>query len=142
MGVTLTVTPTISDDGMIKMAVKPEVSTIDGFYNAYYPIPIVKKAYAETTVMIKDGETIIIAGMIEDETREVNNSVPFFGKIPLFGLLFRSKTEIIEAREIIVFLTPRLMTGEEPMLRLKDVKKTPKPLRSTIDRGKTARPVR
>lgn len=142
VGVTLTVTPTISDDGMIKMDVKPEVSTIDGFYNAFYPIPIVKKAYTETTVMIKDGETIIIAGMIEDETREVKNSVPFIGRIPLVGMLFRSTTDLKEAREIIVFLTPRLMTGEEPMLRLKDEKKTPKPLRSTMDKEKTIRPVR
>ncbi len=101
VGVTLNVTPKINDEGYISMAIKPEISSIDGFYEALYPIPIVKKAYTTTSVMIKDGETILIAGMIEEEERDLVRSVPFFGKIPMLGWLFKTQTTLKEMREIV-----------------------------------------
>ncbi|MDA0989697.1 MAG: hypothetical protein O3A51_02980 [Verrucomicrobia bacterium] len=130
VGVSLTVTPHISDDGFINMAIRPEISSASYDYQAFRRIPVVQKTYSETTVMIKDGETIIIAGMIQNDSNEVNQRVPFFGRIPLFGFLFRSVQEKTSTRELVVFLTPRIISGEEPVLRLRDMKKKPKPLRS------------
>ena len=92
--------------------------------------------------MIKDGETILIAGMIEEEDREVTRSVPFFGKIPLLGWLFKTHTNLKEMRETVIFLTPRTMTGDEPVQRLRDMKKEPKPLRSIGGRHKIIKEVR
>ncbi|MGQ9660788.1 MAG: secretin N-terminal domain-containing protein [Kiritimatiellia bacterium] len=132
VGVTLAVKPRINEDRMISMSVKPEVSSVLGNYQAYRQVPIVRRSYAETSVMIKDGETIIIAGMIEQSATSKENSVPFLGRIPLFGLLFRSKSQVVAANETVVFLTPRVITGEEPFLLLRDMKKRPKPLRSRI----------
>ncbi len=130
VGVTLGVTPRISDDDLfISMDIKPEVSSVVGDYQAYRSVPIVRRSMAETSVMVKDSETIIIAGMIDNEKKEINHSVPFFGRIPLFGLLFKSRREEIDNKELIVFLTPRIVTGDKPYLRMKDMKKKPKPLR-------------
>ena len=130
VGVTLGVTPRISDDDLfISMDIKPEVSSVVGDYQAYRSVPIVRRSMAETSVMVKDSETIIIAGMIDNEKKQINHSVPFFGRIPLLGLLFKSRREEIDNKELIVFLTPRIVTGEKPYLRMKDMKKKPKPLR-------------
>ena len=144
VGVILSVTPEINDEGMIIMAIKPEVSSVVGNYPAFRSVPIIQKAYAETTVMIKDGETIIIAGMIRNEKSESQSRMPFFGRIPLIGWLFKSVADTSATKETIVFLSPRIISGEEPVLLLKDMKKRPKPLRSVGTRTsrKSMKPVR
>jgi len=129
VGVSLSVRPRINDDGFISMAIKPEVSTVEGAYQARYTVPIVQKSYAETTVMIKDGETIIIAGMIENKKGQAKAQIPMLGQIPLIGMLFKSQTQLMETKETIVFLTPRVIGGDEPVLLMRDMKKPPKPLR-------------
>jgi type II secretory pathway component GspD/PulD (secretin) len=131
VGVSLSVRPRINDEGMISMSIKPEVSTVEGTYQARYSVPIVQKSYAETSVMIRDGETIIIAGMIEDAKSKRRASVPFLGRIPLVGVLFRSTSDLTESKEMIVFLTPRIVSGEEPVLLMRDTRKKPKGLRAT-----------
>lgn len=130
VGVSLGVTPRINDEHLISMDIKPEVSSVVGSYDAFRSVPIVRKSLAETSVMIKDGETIIIAGMIDNQTNEDESRIPLVGRIPLLGLLFKSYREETTSNELIVFLTPRIITGEKPFLRLKDVKKSPKPLRA------------
>ena len=106
-------------------------------------MPIVRKSYSETTVVIKDNETVIIAGMIENATREATSSIPVLGRIPLLGWLFRAKGTTAETLETIVFLTPRIISGEEPVILLRDQKKQPKPLRRVgSTRGKAMKPVR
>lgn len=130
VGVLLTVTPQIGEDGYISMAIKPEVSSASYDYQAFRQIPVVKRTYSETTVLIKDAETIIIAGMIQNSDTDQMNGVPFFSRIPVLGMLFRSTQKKKETRELVVFLTPRIITGDEPVMRLKDLKKKPKPLRA------------
>jgi type II secretory pathway component GspD/PulD (secretin) len=130
VGVLLTVTPQIGEDGYISMAIKPEVSSASYDYQAFRQIPVVKRTYSETTVLIKDAETIIIAGMIQNSDTDQMNGVPFFSRIPVLGMLFRSTQKKKETHELVVFLTPRIITGDEPVMRLKDLKKKPKPLRA------------
>ncbi len=130
VGVTLGVTPRINDQDLISMDIKPEVSSVVGSYQAFRSVPIVRKSLAETSVMIKNNETIIIAGMIDNQKEEVESRIPLLGRIPLIGLLFKSYREETQSNELIVFLTPRIITGEKPYLRLKDMKKSAKPLRT------------
>ncbi len=143
VGVSLAVRPRINDEGMIAVAIKPTVSSVEGTYQARYSVPIVQKAFAETSVMIRDGETIIIAGMIEDSKGKRNAAVPFLHRIPLLGMLFRSQSDLSQVKETIVFLTPRIITGEEPVQLLRDMKKKPKALRATgMPDAKEMKPVR
>ena len=129
VGVSLQVTPTINEDGFITMAIRPEISTVEDYYDARYSVPIVQKAYAETTVMVKDGETIIIGGMIEEAKVSKMTQVPLLGSIPLLGIFFRSEAEVTRTREMVVFLTPRIITGAEPFLKADALQKKTKPLR-------------
>jgi type II secretory pathway component GspD/PulD (secretin) len=87
-----------------------------------FGVPVVQKSYAETKVQVKDGVTIIIAGMIKEDKRETVTGLPFLCRIPLLGALFRSKVTSSENSELIVFLTPKIVTGAEPYLRAKDLK--------------------
>jgi len=130
VGVSLGVTPRINDHDLISMDIKPEVSSVIDNYQAFRSVPVVRKSLAETSVMIKNGETIIIAGMIDNQKDEVESRIPLLGRIPLIGLLFKTYREENQSNELIVFLTPRVITGEKPFLRMHDVKKTAKPLRS------------
>lgn len=135
VGVSLDVTPRINDEDMISMLIRPEISSVIARYTGAIRttdgVPVVRTSYADTSVLVKNGETIIIAGMIENEKRESEARVPILGRIPLLGILFRQQVKESTNRELIVFLTPRIVSGERPYLRMKDVKKDPKPLRRT-----------
>lgn len=125
VGVTLNVTPKINDEKFIQMTVKPEVSDVVDVYDSTDPrfgVPVVQKAYAETKVQVKDGVTIIIAGLIREDKRVNVVGLPVLSRIPLLGALFRSKVTSSENSEMIVFLTPKIVTGAEPYLRGKDLK--------------------
>lgn len=112
-GVKLYVTPTIHEDGYITMKIKPEVSSVLGAVETSQKnrIPIVETSQAETTVLVKDGVTVVIGGLIKDEKEERVSKVPFLGDIPFFGALFRREAVKIEKRELVIFLTPRIVTG-------------------------------
>jgi len=121
LGVKLYVTPTINRDGFVTMKIKPEVSSKETQDYTYGPnndaVPVVKTSQAETTVMVKDGTTIVIAGLIEDRQAEVINQVPILGSIPLLGALFRNRStgssSDPEKNELVIFLTPHIISGEE-----------------------------
>lgn len=133
VGVSLEVTPRVNDNDMISMTIRPEISSVIGQYQGAVgtEVPIVRRSVAESSVMIKNGETVIIAGMVENEKVDSQRRVPILGRIPLLGSLFREQVRSNQNRELIVFLTPRIVSGERPYLRMKDVKKSPKPLRRT-----------
>jgi type II secretory pathway component GspD/PulD (secretin) len=145
VGVSLSVTPHVLDQ-MIMTEIRPEVSRADFKQFSYgtddnggqiqNDVPVVTKSYAETKVMIKNGETIIIAGMIQEAKEKSENRVPILGRIPLLGLLFKTTKDSKQSKELAIFLTPRIITGEKPFLRIKDMKKAPKPLRAVGPSGK------
>ena len=128
VGVSLGVTPRINELGFITMNIRPEVSTADTLYDSGtgQGVPIVKKQYAETSVSVKDGVTIIIAGMINEQKTKSISKVPFLGSIPLLGLLFRSEIDTTANTETVVLLTPRIVTGAKFFERGKDMKKPTK----------------
>jgi type IV pilus assembly protein PilQ len=103
-GVTLKVTPTINNKGYITMTIEPEVSrTIQSAYFANFVDPT--KRSAKATVMVKDGQTIAIGGLLKTDEEDTGRNVPGLSKIPLIGNLFRSKGKANIQTEIIVFIT-------------------------------------
>lgn len=113
VGVKLNVTPIINDDGFITMKIRPEVSEVTSFIDN---VPVVDKSEGETTVMVRDGVTIIIGGLIKDQKIETTNQVPLLGSIPLLGLPFRGKTSRTVKTELVILLQPRIITGDEDMI--------------------------
>ncbi len=127
VGVTLGVTPRINDEGFITVSIKPEVSTILGFYDTAggQGVPIVKKSTAETSVVVKDGVTIIIGGLIDETTSKNTTGLPLLSRIPFLGALFRTTDTLTQNAELIVLLTPRIVTGTKFFERSRDIKKQP-----------------
>lgn len=115
VGVQLYVTPTINRDGFVTMKIRPEVSSVQRTLTtaAGDEIPIVETTAAETKVMVKDGYTIIIGGLIKNESSDTNDKVPLLGDVPLLGAAFRRQTKRSTKSELVVFLTPHIMTGDQ-----------------------------
>ena len=83
----------------------------------------IRDSFAETSISVKDGVTIIIAGMIDENQTKERTQIPLLGSIPLLGALFRYDKVSTQSSETIVLLTPRIVTGDKFFERSKDVKK-------------------
>lgn len=114
VGVKLFVTPTIHRDDFITMKIKPEVSSVTSNLTTSNnnTIPIVETSEAETTVMVKDGVTIVIGGLIKEENIIAKKRVPYLANIPVLGAAFRNNSDEVSNTEIAIFLTPNIITGD------------------------------
>lgn len=119
VGVKLYVTPTINKDGFITMKIRPEVSSAATSYTTAQgnTIPIVDTSEAETSVIVKDGITIVMGGLMKNENSKTVNKIPFLGEIPFIGALFRRTEDSITKTELVIFLTPHIISGDENLLR-------------------------
>jgi len=122
VGVTLYVTPVIGQDGFIKMSFKPEISSVEDTLETSEgnEIPIVSTSNVETSVLVKDGTTIMLAGLTKETLETSVNKLPILGDLPFVGWFFRNTTEDKQKKEVIIFLTPRIIGGDEGVFAIKD----------------------
>ena len=112
-GVALAFTPTLLSDGLINVAVKPEVSSIDptiSIDTGVIRIPGIKVRRASTTIELRDGESFTIAGLLKEEYENQVRQFPFAGDIPILGALFRSNGYRRDETELVIVVTPHLVT--------------------------------
>ncbi len=112
-GVNLNFSPTVRSNGVIALQVETSVSepTTEGGFNAGgITIPATRERQASTSVQMRSGETLAIAGLIEDKVRQQFNSLPGIGNIPILGALFRSRDFIRSQTELLILVTPVLVT--------------------------------
>lgn len=114
VGVKLFVTPTIHTDDFITMKIKPEVSSVTSQLTTSQnnTIPIVETSEAETTVTVKDGITIVIGGLMKEEKIDSIKKIPVLGDIPFLGIVFRNESDLVRKTELVIFLTPKIITGD------------------------------
>jgi type IV pilus assembly protein PilQ len=108
-GTQLRLRPFISNDGMIRMEVHPESSTGTVTLVGGYTLPNKDVTEVTTNVMVPDGRTVIIGGLMREELDKTSTQVPLLGSLPGIGWLFRSKTETIARHELIVLITPHIV---------------------------------
>jgi type IV pilus assembly protein PilQ len=104
----LKATPQITAEGTIIMFVELQNNAAD-FANLVNGIPPITTQSAKTTVMVPDGGTTVIGGIFRTEDSVTKDSVPFLGKIPILGNLFRSFARTKQNRELLIFITPRII---------------------------------
>ncbi len=109
-GVLLTVTPNITEDGVVAMSVRQEVSdksTDRTVGSSLYPS--FTKREAETSVVAKDGETLVIGGLIQEKKDNSSSGIPFLMDIPYLGYLFKYTTHTVGKTELVILITPRII---------------------------------
>jgi type IV pilus secretin PilQ/predicted competence protein len=113
VGIKLSITPLINDDGYITTEIRPEVSTVIGFTGANNDLPIVATRQAATTVRLKDGNTVIIGGLLSEEKVSIVTKVPLLGDVPILGYLFQHHNTTLQKRDLVIEVTPRILAEQQ-----------------------------
>ena len=128
IGVKLKFKPEVMENGMIALKINPaEVSSIQGYLpiNGY---PIIDSRTVNTSVELRDGESLILAGLLQDEEVKNMSKIPLLGDIPILGALFRSSSKDIKEKELVFFITPKIVKPTAPGVKTEmptDKKLTP-----------------
>ena len=122
VGIILKVTPIINDDGNITMVLNPEISdktsdysltVTQGTTSVPYTVPVIDKRSASTKVVVKNGQTLIMGGLIKEKSTKGETKVPLLGDMPFLGYLFKSKKDTVDKTELLIFISPTIIVPEE-----------------------------
>ena len=115
VGLKLNVIPTINDDGMVTMRLRPEISSVVAKIDSTSGsgIPQVNKTEVETSVMVQDGMTIVMAGLRKEDKTHSKKGLPVLMNMPYVGGLFSSISDSITSTEIVILITPHIVKGTD-----------------------------
>ena len=126
IGIILNVTAHINEEGLVIMDVAPEVSSLTGQtvpIAANVSAPVFAKRSAQTRVGVKDGQTIVIGGLMQDQKTLTESGIPVLRRIPGLGTLFRHRTNDKSKTELLIFLTPHVAQDPGKLKPMSDVEK-------------------
>ena len=128
VGVTLKVTSQINKDGFVRMKIDQSVTkvvtqsaSVDAA-GSQVLTPTTLKRTAKTTVVVKSGETVVIGGMIQDDSGKGTGKVPLLGDIPLLGWLFKTRSTTNTRTNLFIFITPRIIEQPEDARKIQEEK--------------------
>jgi len=124
LGVILKVTPSINPDGFVRMDINPEISNLSARTTQIsedFESPVITVRRADTVVTVYDGDTIVLGGLISDRFEVREEAVPLLSKLPILGALFRSKSEQRAKTELLIVLTPHVITSPTQVHHLSDI---------------------
>jgi general secretion pathway protein D len=121
VGKTLKITPQINKDRMVRLNLSLEVSSLESTTDFR---PTTLKRTVETTVMVKDGSTVVIGGLIDDTFSQTEYKVPCLGDIPGLGWLFKTRSKGSEKSNLFIFITPRVIQNPGEAASVSESKKT------------------
>ncbi len=116
VGTKLLLTPQINDGDAVQLSIEQEVSSLSPATNA--ADVITNKRTIKTTVLVNDGATIVLGGLIDDQVNEQTAKVPLLGDIPLLGRLFRADTSSMAKRNLMVFIRPTIVRDQATLSEL------------------------
>ncbi|GIW73989.1 MAG: hypothetical protein KatS3mg103_0511 [Phycisphaerales bacterium] len=114
VGISMLVRPSISSDGFVRLEIAPEISSLSSQQTQIsenFAAPVINKREVQTTVTVRNGETVVIGGLIQAFNDNRDTSVPIFGDLPGIGWLFRTREKTNRRTELLVVLTPRIIPG-------------------------------
>ena len=124
----ITVTPYVTGEGEITCEIIPDFSEPEGNFNSVVP-PTLNKRYVKSSVRLRDGETIVLGGMVKESVNDVYNQVPFLGSIPVLGWLFKNVERVHSKSQLLIFVTPHIYYGDEGSVDIADeIERAKKPL--------------
>ncbi|MEH2500330.1 general secretion pathway protein D [Bradyrhizobium sp. AZCC 1678] len=108
-GVILSITPRINESGRVLLSIEQEVSSVASTTTSSIDSPTIKQRRVKTTVLVNNGESLTLGGLIQDQVSDARNQLPILGDIPLIGNVFRQKNGSIGKTELIILITPHVM---------------------------------
>jgi general secretion pathway protein D len=126
VGVKLKIKPYINKDGYVNLNIYQEVSKVTEATTGgtgSVPAPTTLKRSTKTTVVVRDSQTVVISGLIKDDSTGTRQGVPFLSSIPILGYLFGYKKTTVEKTNLMVFLTPRIIYTSESLESISQQKK-------------------
>ncbi|MDD2736607.1 MAG: type II secretion system secretin GspD [Desulfuromonadaceae bacterium] len=108
VGIILKIKPQISEGDYIRMDINQEISQVKDFKGQAIDLVTTKRS-AKTSVVVKNKETVVIGGLIQDTEENVTNKVPFLGDIPLLGWMFKSTSKVRKKTNLVLLLTPYII---------------------------------
>lgn len=110
VGITLKVTPSLSEGGTVRLDVEQEVSSVVPSVEGIRSSDIItNKRSIKTSILADDGQTIVLGGLVQDDVKKSTSKVPFLGDLPGVGVLFRATSESRVKRNLLVFLQPTIL---------------------------------
>lgn len=123
VGIILKITPHISQDRFVRLTINQEVTQLDDLATTSSDRPTTFKRTIDTTVIVKDNETVVIGGLIDDRMTATSYGVPCLGDLPVLGWMFRTDSDALEKTNLFVFLTPRVVANPAEAQALFEMKK-------------------
>lgn len=108
-GVILSVTPRVNDSGKVVLDIKQEVSDVIPTQTSGIDSPTIRQRKIATTVVVNDGDTLALGGLIQERNSTGRTKVPLLGELPFLGAAFRAKRNAIERTELVIFIRPRVV---------------------------------
>lgn len=113
VGTMLTIVPTINDDGYVTFRILQEVSTLTTLtVEAALNAPVISTREAETSAIVRHGQTVVIGGLIDESDQVVESGVPLLKDVPILGYLFKSRSTRHQRTELAIFVTPYVITSD------------------------------
>ena len=111
----LTILPQVNSAGLVNLEIRQEVSAVGQEEFGRTNSPSFVSREAETTVVVRDGESVILGGIIDDQMRRTRSGVPYLMNVPVLGRLFRVDTERLERTELVILITPHVIRNREEL---------------------------
>ncbi len=121
IGISLDVTPHINPDGLVSMDISPQISSISDqsvTVSAGIASPVFNERQAESHVQIRDGETIVVGGLMQDQKTQTISKIPILGDIPILGIIFQRDQVTKTKTELLIFLSPHVALSPDVLQKM------------------------
>ena len=112
-GILLTVTPRVNSGGMVTMDISQEVSSVIDTVTSQIDAPTIQQRQINSTVSIRDGQSVVLGGLIREQNSNRDAGIPFLKNIPGVGKLFSNTNTVAKRTELVVLITPRVIASEQ-----------------------------
>jgi general secretion pathway protein D len=119
-GIILKIVPTIREEGRVVLNIEQEVSEVGATTSSTINSPTIQQRRIATTVVVDDGESLAIGGLMQDRASRGRDQIPILGDVPVVGNLFKSKRDTVRRTELLIVMTPRIVRDTGQVRRIAD----------------------
>jgi len=121
-GIVLTITPQINNNGIVNLLINQSLSSVDSGSAGINGNPVFNNQEIDTTVVVRNGENVVLGGLIQSDNENLNTGVPILNRVPVVGNLFSYRQEKLERKELFIVLRPEVINlNEQSSIQYSDI---------------------